>query len=252
MEDFLRVVLNYIKIIFDLRRGIILKLRNLFLILVFLFAVNSSSLAASKSDFMYLYRSEWTRANLKYKLSRVVENEFLAVAKSSKFHTFGFQLGFNANNIVEKIQKDIFTEFYGDYQELLDRLSKRLPEEHIKIQNEAERNFIKTVWPKLRAKLDHPFRPLNWFVMGFAVFILRGFFAKFLSDFFGKVFRRVKAVKMLKLAFSLTALMLIMVGVYHASQISTLTRSVARKFLYESTRDFYVSELPETFVNAFN
>ena len=222
-------------------------LKVLLMIFIVFFCFNSSEAATSKSDFMYLYHSEWARANLKYKLYKATETVFNENSKESRFHTFAFQLGINQGNLIEKIQRDIFKRFDVHYKEILENLSQRLPENYEQIQKMTEQNFIDNIWPELDSKLAHPLRPLNWIVAGIIFFVARMFTAKL-----GQLNVFSKNVKTLRLALALTGIILCIIGVYKSSQNATIMRMKTRKFLTEKTQEFYTVDLPEKFIEALS
>ncbi|MBR0079907.1 MAG: hypothetical protein IJP69_05985 [Synergistaceae bacterium] len=218
-------------------------LKILSLVFVLMCFMTSSVFAGTKSDFMYLYKTDWDRDNLNYKLLKIIEQSFSKNAKSEGISNLSFQLGFNKDNIIEKIQKDMFAEFNDEYEEFLQKFEHRLPENHIQIKNEAERDFIESVWPELKQKLSNPLRAINWFVLGFVIFAIRAFILKIFSP---------HSVRKARFFLGIAGLAILVIGAYNASQIAGLTKTVTRKYLYENTRDFYISQLPELYMEALN
>ena len=219
--------------------------KNLFISFILVFVIATSAFAGSKSDFMYLYKTDWNRDNLSYRLMQIIEKTFRENTKSIRTSLIGFQLGLNRNNIVEKIQKEMIAEFNNDYEEFLQRFENKLPENHLQIKDEAEKNFIKNTWPELRPKLLNPFHALNWLILGIIIFVLRAVIIQFFGHF-------KNLAHTAKIVLGVAGIAVLIVGVYNASQVAGLTRTVTRKFLYESTKNFYVSKLPELYIEALN
>ena len=156
-------------------------IKFIFVIFILIFVMTSSALAGSKSDFLYLYKSDWNRDNLSYKLLRTIEKIFSENTIGSS--SVSFRIGLNKDNIVEKIQQDVFNEFNDDYEKFLQRFVNKLPENHLQMKYEAEKDFIENTWPELRSKLLNPFHAVNWFIAGFMIFVVRAVVIKFLGRF---------------------------------------------------------------------
>ena len=226
-----------------------MKIRFLFLI-TFLFCIMACpTFASSKSDFVYLYKTVWDRDNLSYKLFKTTEDTFYDNTNDMNLRAIGFQIAFNRNNIVEKLQEEIFKSFDAQYAELLINMKNRLPKNHVEIRNEAEKNFVKDIWTSLKPKLLNPFYPIIWLIVGAVLLFGQRFFAVKIRE----VLRVSRSTAVFtKIMFFIAGLSILSFGIYQASQVAAMTRSMTRKLMYESTRDFYAFELPNLYKEAIN
>ena len=205
--------------------------------------------AESKSDFLYLYKTAWERANFDYRLFEITEKIFSEQTDGMSFTSAGLRLEFNRHSLINMIQRGVVLDFGRRYDRLLNFIKKRLPENHVEIRNAAEKKFLDNTLQDIKPNQLNPFYALYLLIAGTVIFLCRGFLARTLMSLLGKTKRLAQSIRII---FAVTGIALLLFGVYNASRSVALTGSMTRKLIYERTKNFYSVELPTLYKDSLN
>ena len=218
-----------------------------------------------KDGFMLLYDSEWRLFNLNYRLFSIIDKEFEIYTNSMMFGTSSFQLALNVNNIIEKIQSDVFMKFSPIYEEflksfqskyyrLLQTNPKKYSIEKIKqapsyeiienLQHDGEKKMLRDISSTfdvtLKNKISTPFYSAMWFIAGVLIIMFKGLFTQSLDR---------KSAKKVRVILALLGFIVLSFGTFQISRGLFFTQGLTRNFINEQTKFLYTSQLPDTYWN---
>ena len=219
-----------------------------------------------KGGFMLLYDSEWRLFNLNYRLFSIIDKEFDALKQSMAFGTSGFQLAINKDNIIEKIQSEIFTKFGPEYEKFLKSFQskyytllqtnpskysvekiKQAPQFEVikELQHKQERDMLEHVSfmfdKRLNDRLSNPYLAFMWLGLGLSILIFRGFILR--------LFHIKAHFQRMRVILAIAGLVVLSFGTFQVSRGLFFTQGVLRDFMNEQTKLLYTSQLPNTYWN---
>ena len=215
-----------------------------------------------KNGFMVLYSSEWRSSNFNYRLFRILDKEIEDNIHSMTFGTSSIQLAMNAGKIIEGILDTTFADFQPEYElffkdfydkyytfleaspihfskEKLKRLF--LYEEIASLQPVVWQKKLDSVSAKLKKELPMPYISILAIALGFLIIIFRSLFTKNFD-----VREHRKAVRM-NIILVIIGMSIIVLGGIQVSRWILSTQGFTRDFLYDETKNLYITELPETY-----
>lgn len=228
------------------------------------FADKRDTISNLKNGFMVLYNSEWKAANFNYRLFRILDKEFEDNINSMMLGTSGVQLAVNYGKVIEKILDNTFAifqpeyelffkDFYDKYYTYLEASPIHFSREKLKtlflyeeiasLQLFELQKTLDNAAVKLKKEFPMPNISILAVVIGILIILLRGLLTR---NFDAKNHRKALRVNIIAV---FVGIVIMVLGAVQISRWLLLTQGFTRDFLYEETKNLYVSELPEAYWN---